>query len=118
MLATISQIWGLPVSTSSLITLVTGSLGSAVGIGMRRMLFGGLLEFVPGIGTAAGITINAATSIALTTLVGEAYITALHTYFKDAPDREVDIMAIRQLFEQELGKGKFMSGITEKGEPR
>jgi GTP-binding protein EngB required for normal cell division len=48
MLATLSRIWGLPVSVSSLITLVTGSIGGATGVALRRLIVGEFIEFIPG----------------------------------------------------------------------
>lgn len=88
MLAKISAIYGLPLSTGFLRTLVASTLGGAAATLTGRVIVGGLLKLVPGIGTVAGGAISASTAAAITTALGGAYIATLDALFAKRPDGE------------------------------
>jgi len=87
MIASISAIFGLNVTTGFLTTLVTSSLGATGGTLGGRALVGGLLKFIPGGGSLVGGAISAGVAGTLTTAFGEAYITVLKNLIADNPDR-------------------------------
>jgi len=81
MLAGISATFGLSIDEiflgTILGTIIAGTGGTMVG----RLIVGGLLKMIPGIGSVAGGTIAATTAAAITTALGEAYIAALAMLF-------------------------------------
>lgn len=108
MLASISAVWGLPLSTALLGTLVSGAISSSAGTIAGRVAVGALLKLIPGVGSVVGGAINAGVASALTIAFGEAYITTLHVLTKDNPDRiptaeEIRDEFMRQLKSSELG---------------
>ena len=102
MLARISVLYGLDVTTSFVTRLVTSAVGpTAVTMGGRAIV-ANLLKLTPGAGTALGGVIAATTAAALTTALGEVYIAALDAVFAkssaDAPDPD----AIEAEFEKQI----------------
>ena len=106
MLATISAIWGIPVSQMFLGTIVSGTLTSSAGTIGGRVLAGTLLKFIPGVGTAVGAVITAGVAGTITTAFGEAYIAALYTLTKDNPDRIPMPGEIRDEFQRQLKQSR------------
>jgi uncharacterized protein (DUF697 family)/predicted GTPase len=106
MLASISAVFGLPVSKGFLSTL----LGSAVtGLGATvagRAIVGGILKLLPGFGWVAGGTISAATAAAMTSAFGEAYIAALSALFTAGPHEVPAADDIAAAFEREITRRK------------
>jgi uncharacterized protein (DUF697 family)/energy-coupling factor transporter ATP-binding protein EcfA2 len=81
MVAGITTTYGLSVSEGFLSTLVASTVGSTAATLSGRVIVGGLLKLIPGVGSVMGGAINATTAAALTTAFGEAYIATLDTLF-------------------------------------
>lgn len=106
MVASISAIFGLNLTTGFLTTLVTSSLGATGGTLAGRALVGGLLKLIPGAGSVMGGAISATVAGALTTAFGEAYIAVLKTLTSENPDRELTAEEIAQALKERLaGRG-------------
>lgn len=106
MLAGISAVWGLPVSTAFLGTLVSGAITGSGGTLVGRAAVGALLKFIPGIGSATGGVISAGVASTLTIAFGEAYIMALYGLTKDDPNRIPTAEEIRDEFMRQLKSPK------------
>jgi uncharacterized protein (DUF697 family)/GTPase SAR1 family protein len=102
MLAGISAIWGLPLSTAFLGSLVSGALTGSAGTIVGRATVGALLKLIPGAGSAIGGVINAGVAATLTTAFGEAYIAALSLLTKDNPGRIPTSEEIKDEFMRQL----------------
>jgi len=102
MLAGISAVWGLPVTTAFLATLISGAITGSAGTILGRAAVTGLLKLIPGAGTIVGGTISAATASVLTTAFGEAFITALYFLMKDNPDKIPAPQEIIAAFKEQL----------------
>ena len=102
MLAGISAVWGLPISTAFLGTLVSGAITGSAGTIVGRAAVGALLKLIPGVGSLVGGAINAGVASTLTTAFGEAYIAALYVLTKDNPDRIPTAEEIRDEFMRQL----------------
>ena len=102
MLAGISAVWGLPISTVSLGTLVSGAITGSAGTLLGRAAVGALLKLIPGIGSTAGGAISAAIASTLTVAFGEAYIATLYVLTKDDPNRTPTAEEIRDEFTRQL----------------
>lgn len=106
MIATISAIFGLNLSTGFLTTLISSLLGSTSGTLAGRAAVGGLLKLIPGVGSIVGGAISASVSVALTTALGEAYIAVLKSFVSKNPDRPPTAEEIAQALKDRLrGKG-------------
>lgn len=105
MVATISSIFGLDVTTGFLSTLVTSSLGATSGVIAGRALVGGLLKLIPGAGSVVGGTISASVAASLTTAFGEAYISVLKQLLADNPDVPPDAGEIARALTAKLRGG-------------
>lgn len=81
MLARISAVYGLSVSSGFLSTLVASAAGGIIATLTGRLIVGGFLKLVPGAGSVAGGVIAGGTAAALTTIFGETYIASLHAVF-------------------------------------
>jgi len=104
MLATISAIWGLPVSQTFLSTIVSGSATGSIATVGGRALVGTLLKFIPGIGSLTGGLISASVAATITTAFGEAYIATLYALAKSHPDRMPTAEEIKDEFQRRLNK--------------
>ncbi len=102
MLAAISAVWGLPVSTAFLGTLVSGAITGSAGTLVGRAAAGALLKLIPGLGSTAGGVISAGVASTLTAAFGEAYIAALYGLTKDDPNRIPTAEEIRDEFMRQL----------------
>ena len=76
MIASITAVFGLPLSQGFLTVLIASVLGGSGGLILGRTITGSLLKLVPGGGIAGGL-IGAATAGVITTALGGAYIAAL-----------------------------------------
>jgi predicted GTPase/uncharacterized protein (DUF697 family) len=103
MLAGISAVFGLNVTTSFLSTLLASAAGGSVATVAGRALVINALKLVPGANVAAS-AISAATASALTTALGGAYIAALTIAFNRSDDRTPTQVEIEAAFRSELGK--------------
>ncbi|MDC0710653.1 50S ribosome-binding GTPase [Stigmatella sp. ncwal1] len=81
MLASISAVFGLPLSQAFLSTLLSSASGGLVATLSGQTIVSGLLKLIPGVGTFVGAAISAATAVAVTTLFGEGYISVLSKLF-------------------------------------
>jgi uncharacterized protein (DUF697 family) len=100
MLIAISVVWGLPVTQSFLMTLVTSTFTSTGGTFVGRTMARQLLKLVPGVGSV----INAGVASAMTTAFGGAYITALWNLSKKYPDRNPTAEEVANEFTRQLPK--------------
>jgi uncharacterized protein (DUF697 family)/GTPase SAR1 family protein len=98
MLASISAVFGLPLSQAFLTTLVGASLGAGGGALAGRAIVSGLLKLIPGVGTVAGVAIAATTASTLTTLLGEAYIGTLQALFEESGGAPPNVKEITEAF--------------------
>ena len=112
MLAGISAVWGLPVSTTFLGTLVSGAITGSAGTFVGRAAVGALLKFMPTIGTVAGGAISAGVASTLTVAFGESYITTLYILTKDNPDRMPTAEEIKNEFMAQLKSQKTETRIS------
>lgn len=71
----------LDTSTSTTTSVVAGILGVTAIAQVGKTVVSNALKFIPGVGTFFGGAISAATAIALTQAVGQAYIQVLITYY-------------------------------------
>lgn len=106
MIATISAIFGLNLSTGFLTTLISSLLGSTSGTLAGRAVVGGLLKLIPGAGSIVGGVISASVAMTLTTALGEAYIAVLTSFLAKNPDRPPTAEEVAQALKDRLrGKG-------------
>ena len=103
MLASISAVFGLNVTTSFLSTLLASATGSSAATALGRTLVINALKLVPGANAAAS-AISAATAGALTTALGSAYIGALALVFSRSDNRAPTQVEIEAAFRGELDK--------------
>jgi len=104
MLAQITAIFGFPLSTGFLTTLIGSVITGTAATLTGRAIVGALLKLVPGAGTAAGMTVSAITASAVTTAFGETYVATLTLLYErtkgEPPSDEEIIKAFREQLEQ------------------
>ena len=104
MLARISAVYGLSLSSGFLSTLVASTVGGAIATLTGRLIVGGLLKLFPGIGTVTGGAISGSTAAAITTSFGETYIASLDAVFArhagEAPSEKEVLDEVRQRFQK------------------
>ena len=103
MLASISHIMGLKTSKAFLSTLVSSAIGVIGAMFGGRAIVTGLLKLIPGLGTAFGTAIGAATAATMITAIGEAYIAAV---VKIQLSGKTDPKELSSIFVEELKKKK------------
>lgn len=113
MLASISGIFGLEISMTTLSALV-GASGTAT---LNRYLAASLLKLIPGAGSVAGSVIGAATAGILTTTLGEIYIATLVAVFTKTGGETPDIDSVHQEFTIQLAEAISDDSIFKKLEP-
>lgn len=74
MIASITAVFGIPISKGTMMTIITSTLGSTGATVLGKTIVSGLIKLIPGAGSAVGGAISAATAAALTSALGEAYI--------------------------------------------
>jgi len=104
MLTSITLIFGVPVSTGFLSTLVASTITGAGATISGRAIVANLLKFIPGGGTFVGIAIAAPTAALLTTAFGEAYIAVLVKLFAENNGEAPKPEDILNAFKGELRK--------------
>ncbi len=109
MIAGITAIFGLPLSSGFLSSLVVSVLGGGGGAIVGRTIATNLLKLIPGAGSIAGGAIGAATAAAITTALGEAYIAALHSLVFADPSRTPSEQEITAAF-----KSQFATALSAK----
>lgn len=77
MLASISHTMGMNAGKAFLATLAATATAGPVAVLGGRAIVTGILKMIPGVGTILGTAIGATTAVAITKLMGEAYISAL-----------------------------------------
>jgi uncharacterized protein (DUF697 family)/GTPase SAR1 family protein len=117
MLAGISAVFGLPISTAFLATLISGSVSSATGTMIGRATVGALLKLIPGAGSIIGGTISAATASVLTVAFGEAYIASLQALMQKTPDRIPTPQEIMVAFRDQLKQSSQLLRIRKTPKP-
>jgi len=98
MLALISAVWGLNINNVFLGTLLSGAAMSSIGTLGGREIAANLIKLIPGVGAVVGGFISASTAAFITGLIGEAYLGALYHLTKENPDREIDVVELRETF--------------------
>ena len=106
MLAGVTAVFGLSVSTSFITTLVSSASGTLAATVAGRAVVAGLLKFMPGGGTLAGGVIAAGTASLITGLLGEAYIATLSRFFVEDPDAQPAAHDVAARFAEELNKAR------------
>ncbi|HEY1098131.1 MAG TPA: GTP-binding protein, partial [Myxococcota bacterium] len=104
MLAGVTAVFGLPVNTAFLTTLLSAASGTLATTMTGRAIAGALLKLVPGGGTLAGSAIGASTAASITGILGAAYLTTLSRFFVDDPDAVPDADDVARRFTDELTK--------------
>jgi uncharacterized protein (DUF697 family) len=106
MLAKISSAFGLSVSDALLKTLLAALVGTTGATIVGRAIVANALKFIPGIGTAVGGVISAATAAAITAALGKMYIAALEALCAKAGNAAPTPEDIAHEFKKQLGQGK------------
>lgn len=109
MIASITVIFGFDINKSILTAFLSSTLGSGGATLLGKTVVSNLVKFIPGIGTAAGGAISAATAGILTAALGEAYIGIMTMVFNG--EMEMDDLDTKRgkdqmaaLFKHELKK--------------
>jgi len=99
MLASITAVFGVPLSQGFLTTLIASGATSVGATFTGRTIVAELLKLIPGAGSTAGAAVSAVTAGMLTTAFGEAYIAALVLLFQrgngEPPTEEAIITAFK-----------------------
>lgn len=77
MLAGITAAFGFPVDKGALMTVISGTIGTAGATVLGRTVVANLIKLIPGAGSAAGAVISSGTAAAITYALGECYIRVL-----------------------------------------
>jgi len=113
MLAGVSSVFGLDVTTTLLSTLVTSAAGvTAVTFG-GRALVANIIKMIPGAGTVAGGVISATTAGAMTVALGQAYIAALKIVMVEFGDEAPTAERISEELINQLKRRSNSSNQTE-----
>lgn len=119
MIAAITAIFGITIDKTTMISVITGTLGTAGATILGKTVVAGLLKFIPGAGTVAGGVISGTTAAALTAALGEAYIIVLTMVCNDeikiselATDAGKKI--ISNIFKQQLKLTRNKKGLPNK----
>lgn len=102
MLAGITSVFGLELSTGSLSTLVGSAIGVTGATFAGRAIVSNILKLIPGAGTVAGGVVSATTAGAITTTLGEAYIAVLASFFENNPEAQPDVEDIASLLKKKM----------------
>lgn len=81
MIAAIATVFGVHIGRNSLVSILSATLGAGGATIIGRNVVSNIFKFFPGIGTAAGIAIGAATAGALTLALGETFIQIMSRVF-------------------------------------
>jgi uncharacterized protein (DUF697 family) len=111
MLASISVVWGLSLTSGFLATIVTSAAGATGATYTGRMIAGNLLKLIPGAGSIVAGLINGATAALLTTAIGESYAGALYYLTTTNPGRSPSAEEISKEFKRRL-LGRRVGGMN------
>jgi uncharacterized protein (DUF697 family)/GTP-binding protein EngB required for normal cell division len=102
MIAGITATYGLSISAGVLSAISASAIGGGVATITGRAITGSLLKLIPGVGSVTGGAISAGTAVAITSALGETYITLLDSLFAkyggEQPDAHEVIDAIQKLY--------------------
>jgi len=104
MLAGITAVFGLPLTTAFLTTLVGTTVAGSAGTLGGRALVGGLLLLIPGAGVILKGVISGTTAALFTTAFGEAYIAALSILVEKDPNNPPTAQDIASQLKKEFAK--------------
>ena len=104
MLAGISHVMGLDTSEAFISTLVSSAAGVVGATYAGRLIFTNILKLIPGVGSAAGAVVGAATAVAITEAMGNAYVSALRYLIENGISLTPEIIA--ETFKKLLKKQK------------
>ena len=82
MLTTITVTFGLPIEKTTLVGVLTATIGTGGATILGKTVVAGLFKLIPGAGTVVGGAISGATASLITTALGEAYIKILEMICK------------------------------------
>lgn len=105
MMVSISLAFGIPLQQNILSTLVTGALAGALGPLGGIQFVSNIIKIVPGLGSLTGGALAATAAATLTTVIGEAYITALSVVINRQGRDNVTASAVAEEFKAAL-RGK------------
>lgn len=74
MIASVTSVFGIKLEKATLVSIITGTLGSGGATILGKTLVSNFFKLFPGVGTAAGIAIGGITAGALTLALGETFI--------------------------------------------
>jgi len=106
MLASMSAVFGLPVSTGFLSTLLGSALTALGATFAGRAIVGGISKLLPGLGWVAGGAISAGTAAAMTTAFGETFLAALSALFAASPNELPTQDEVAAAFKREIASRK------------
>lgn len=106
MIAQISIIFGMDLTTGSLSTIVTSALGVTGASFMGRSIAANILKMIPVVGTAVGATVNVTIATTITTMLGEAYVTVLSNLYNQNPDINLEPEEIAEHLKKQLQREK------------
>ena len=107
MLSSITAIYGIPMEKSTLIAIISSTIGTAGTTVLGKTVVSNLLKLIPAAGSVVGGAISSATAAAFTAALGEAYIIILTKVYKgemsvaDIKTKE-GRMEISRLFKERL----------------
>lgn len=118
MLAGVTSAFGFSVDRGALMTVVSGTIGSAGATVLGRNVVSGLLKLIPGAGTVAGAVVSGATAAAITYALGEAYIQVLTAVSRGEMkmsdiSSEIGREEINRMFLEKLKMKRLPSGESE-----
>ena len=77
MIARIALTFGIPMQSGSILTVISGLLGTTGATVLGKTIVANLLKLIPGAGSIAGGAISGATAAALTAALGESFVTVI-----------------------------------------
>ena len=104
MLAGISHVMGLETTEAFVSTLVSSAAGVIGATYAGRLIFTNILKLIPGVGSAAGAAVGAATALAITEAMGNAYVSALSYLIENG--KSLTSEAIAETFKKLLKQQK------------
>jgi len=118
MLAGITSAFGFSVDKGALMTVISGTIGSAGATVLGRNVVSGLLKLIPGAGTVAGAVVSGTTAAAITYALGEAYIQVLAGVSRGEMkmsdiSTEIGREEINRMFLEKLKMRRLPSGEAE-----
>lgn len=107
MIAKIGVTFGMELTTASVTTLVTSTIGSSAATLIGRTLVGGILKMIPGVGSVTGGAISAAIATSITKTLGNSYISVLSDFCEKYPNREIDLKMISDALKEKYNSFSF-----------